>query len=66
MLPWLAEFYPDLVDVPEFGQRQWFYRADFALRGLIHWPAFAPESELPKGHGLRQLRHLAEAPPPVT
>jgi aminoglycoside phosphotransferase (APT) family kinase protein len=59
MLPWLAEFYPELFDVPGFGQRQWFYRAGFALRGIIHWPAFAPEPELPKNHGLRQLRHLA-------
>jgi hypothetical protein len=47
--------------VPGFGQRQWFFRAGFALRSLIHWPAYAPEPELPKNHGLRQLRHLAEA-----
>jgi len=66
MLPWLAEFYPELFDVPDFEQRHWFYRAGFALRGLIHWPAFAPEPELPKGHGLRQLRHLAEAQPSLT
>jgi aminoglycoside phosphotransferase (APT) family kinase protein len=66
ILPWLAEFYPELFDVPDFEQRHWFYRVGFALRGLIHWPAFAPEPELPKGHGLRQLRHLAEAQPPVT
>jgi aminoglycoside phosphotransferase len=25
MLPWLAEFYPELFDVPGFEQRQWFY-----------------------------------------
>lgn len=61
MLPWLAEFYPELFDVPGFDRRQWLYRVGFALRGLIHWPAFAPEPELPKNHGLRQLRHLAEA-----
>ena len=61
MLPWLAEYYPELFDVPGFEQRHWFYRAGFALRSLIHWPAFAPEPELPKNHGLRQLRHLAEA-----
>ncbi len=66
MLGWLAEFYPELFDVPDYGQRQWFYRVGLALRGLIHWPAFAPEPELPKGHGLRQLRHLAEAPLPET
>jgi len=66
MLPWLAEFYPELFDVPDFGQRHWFYRVGFALRGLIHWPAFAPEPELPKNHGLRQLRHLAEAQAPRT
>lgn len=59
MLPWLAEFYPELFEVPGFEQRQWFYRVGFALRGLIHWPAFAPEPELPKNHGLRQLRYLA-------
>jgi aminoglycoside phosphotransferase (APT) family kinase protein len=62
MLPWLAEDYPELFQVPGFGQRQWLYRVGFALRGLIHWPAFAPEPELPKNHGLRQLRHLAEGP----
>jgi aminoglycoside phosphotransferase (APT) family kinase protein len=66
ILPWLAEFYPELFQVPDFEQRQWFYRAGFALRGLIHWPAFAPEPELPKGHGLRQLRHLAETQAPAT
>jgi hypothetical protein len=66
MLPWLAECYPDLVDVPDFEQRHWFYHVGFALRGLIHWPAFAPEPELPKGHGLRQLRHLAQAQPQLT
>lgn len=66
MLPWLAESYPDLFDVPDFEQRQWFYRAGFALRGLIHWPAYAPEPELPKNHGLWQLRHLAEAEIPAT
>jgi aminoglycoside phosphotransferase (APT) family kinase protein len=66
ILPWLAEFYPELFDVPSFEQRQWFYRAGFALRGLIHWPAFAPEPELPKNHGLRQLRYLAEPQAPAT
>lgn len=66
MLPWLADFYPELFQVPDFGQRQWFYRVGFALRGLIHWPAFAPEPGLPKNHGLRQLRHLAETPIPAT
>ena len=66
ILPWLAESYPELFDVPDFGERHWFYRAGFALRGLIHWPAFAPEPELPKNHGLRQLRHLAEAQVPAT
>jgi aminoglycoside phosphotransferase (APT) family kinase protein len=66
MLPWLAESYPDLFDVPDFEQRQWSYRAGFALRGLIHWPAYAPEPELPKNHGLWQLRHLAEAEIPAT
>jgi aminoglycoside phosphotransferase (APT) family kinase protein len=66
MLPRLAEFYPELFDVPGFGQRHWFYRVGFALRGLIHWPAFAPEPELPRNHGLRQLRHLAEAQAPAT
>jgi aminoglycoside phosphotransferase (APT) family kinase protein len=66
ILPWLAEFYPELFDVPGFEQRHWFYRAGFALRSLIHWPAFAPEPELPKNHGLRQLRHLAEAEAPAT
>jgi hypothetical protein len=65
MLPWLAGFYPELFDVPDFGQRHWFYRVGFALRSLIHWPAFAPEPELPKNHGLRQLRHLAEARVPA-
>jgi aminoglycoside phosphotransferase (APT) family kinase protein len=65
ILPWLAESYPELFDVPDFGQRHWFYRAGFALRGLIHWPAFAPEPELPK-NGLRQLRHLAGAQAPAT
>jgi hypothetical protein len=48
MLPWLAESYPELFQVPGFEQRHWFYRVGFALRGLIHWPAFAPEPELPK------------------
>jgi aminoglycoside phosphotransferase len=66
MLPWLAESYPELFDVPGFEQRHWFYRVGFALRGLIHWPAFAPEPELPKNHGLRQLRHLAETQVPPT
>jgi Ser/Thr protein kinase RdoA (MazF antagonist) len=66
MLPWLTEFYPELFDVPGFEQRHWFYRAGFALRGLIHWPAYAPEPELPKNHGLRQLRHLAETQVPPT
>jgi hypothetical protein len=53
------------VDVPYFGQRHWFYRVGFALRGLIHWSASAPEPELPKNHGLRQLRHLAQAQAPA-
>jgi aminoglycoside phosphotransferase (APT) family kinase protein len=66
VLPWLAEFYPELFDVPGSAQRLWFYRVGFALRGLIHWPAFAPEPELPKNHGLRQLRHLAETLPPIS
>jgi aminoglycoside phosphotransferase (APT) family kinase protein len=66
ILPWLAESYPELFDVPDFGERHWLYRAGFALRGLIHWPAFAPEPELPKNHGLRQLRHLAGAQAPAT
>jgi aminoglycoside phosphotransferase (APT) family kinase protein len=60
-LPWLAEFYPELFDVPDLEQRQWFYRTGFALSGLIHLPAYAPEAYLAPGHGLRQLRHLAEA-----
>jgi aminoglycoside phosphotransferase (APT) family kinase protein len=60
-LPWLAEFYPELFDVPDLEQRQWFYRTGFALRSLIHLPAYAPEGYLAGGHGLRQLRHLAEA-----
>ena len=46
MLSWLAEFYPELFQVADFEQRQWFYRVGFALRSLIHWPAFAPEPEL--------------------
>ena len=66
MMPWLAEFYPELFHVPGFEQRHWFYRVGFALRSLIHWPAFAPEPELPKNHGLRQLRHLAETQAPAT
>lgn len=58
-LPWLAEFYPELFNGPDFEQRQWFYRAGFALRSLIYLPAYAPEAELATGHGLRQLRRLA-------
>jgi aminoglycoside phosphotransferase (APT) family kinase protein len=58
IVPWLTEAYPALATTPE---RHWLYRAGFALRGLIHWPAYAPEAELPSAHPVRQLRFLAEA-----
>ena len=56
IVPWLTEAYSDLATTPE---RHWLYRTGFALRGLIHWPAYAPEPELPRAHPVRQLRHLA-------
>jgi aminoglycoside phosphotransferase (APT) family kinase protein len=49
ILPWLAEFYPNCSKCPTSDSASGFYRVGFALRGLIHWPAFAPEPELPKG-----------------
>lgn len=55
IVPWLTEAYPALESTPE---RLWLYRTGFALRGLIHWPAWAPEAELPRAHPVRQLRHL--------
>lgn len=56
IVPWLTEAYPALATTPE---RLWLYRTGFALRGLIHWPDYAPEAELPRAHPVRQLRHLA-------
>ncbi|MEY9929139.1 aminoglycoside phosphotransferase (APT) family kinase protein [Catenulispora sp. GP43] len=58
IVPWLTEAYPALATTPE---RHWFHRTGFALRGLIHWPDYAPEAELPLAHPVRQLRHLADA-----
>ena len=56
IVPWLTEAYPALAASDE---RLWLYRTGFALRGLIHWPPYAPELELPRFHPLRQLRALA-------
>lgn len=56
IVPWLTDAYPALATTPD---RLWLYRTGFALRGLIHWPAHAPEEELPHFHPLRQLRYLA-------
>uniref|UniRef100_UPI001892552F hypothetical protein n=1 Tax=Catenulispora rubra TaxID=280293 RepID=UPI001892552F len=56
IVPWLTDAYPELATTPD---RLWLYRTGFALRGLIHWPAYAPEPDLPRAHPIRQLRHLA-------
>lgn len=58
IVPWLTEAYPELATTPD---RLWLYRTGFALRGLIHWPAYAPEPDLSRAHPLWQLRHLAAA-----
>jgi aminoglycoside phosphotransferase (APT) family kinase protein len=52
MLPWRAEFYPELFEVPGFEQRQWFYRVGATstsistrlsgkhIRGKAHYRTF--------------------------
>lgn len=58
IVPWLTESYPELATTPD---RLWLFRTGFALRSLIHWPAYAPEPDLPGEHPVRQLRYLADA-----
>jgi aminoglycoside phosphotransferase (APT) family kinase protein len=53
--------YPELLS-PGIERRMWLYELAFNVRGLIVWPAYAPEAVLDPRHPARQLRALVDRP----
>lgn len=60
ILRWMAEDYPEILQIPDAAGRMLLFSVAYTIRGVIVAPPQAPAGKLPPDHAVRRLRRMVE------